>query len=383
MFLLSEGRTIHQHSKAALFQNAVRPPLCFRTAPIEAQKHSKFEMAESSSIRSSILNAIQSTKSVCDTIRSFNDRDKNLGRLAQQLAVLHRVLNLLDGLTSWNPPVFTSLQGPIDRCREIQCEVETSMIQFRNETETTYPDWRKMKFIDGSINGFIDRVDGYKSTFLVGLGIVLMSEAAPRFLAAGGVLAIYNELVLDTKHYLRELLRRIDERLGSETIEYLENYLKVERDGTLCCLLVCDMGASSSNELLRNQESQQATGRRPELGDGLQNFKTEAPIYPDTFGKTFEGFIHCLKFPNGSDNDGFRSWQCVGLHRTIPNRQMGRRVYSGGSFFATDGSEQVVVDALPGYFYVGSATSTHGSQQLIGTMPKDTLSHLVTNRYAN
>lgn len=138
-------------------------------------------MADPLSIAASALAvitaAIQSTKSLVDTVKRFKDRDKTLRRLQAELEDLANILDALAHVTATEKSMLALLGDPIKRCSQICCEFEQSMNVFSEKSKMGFRDWAKMEFKRGDINDFIDTIAGYKSTISVGLGTITMLVA--------------------------------------------------------------------------------------------------------------------------------------------------------------------------------------------------------------
>ena len=145
-------------------------------------------MADPLSITASLLAviaaAMQSTKSLYETVKRFKDRNKTLRRLQDELKDLTNILDSLAQVTNAEQSMLTLLQGPIERCSQVCREFEQSMEGFGGKSKTGFRDWTKMEFMRGDMNEFIDTIAGYKSTISVGLGTITMSVAIPSLLRA-------------------------------------------------------------------------------------------------------------------------------------------------------------------------------------------------------
>jgi hypothetical protein len=135
-------------------------------------------MADPLSITASLLAvitvALQSTKSLYETVNRFKDRNKTLRRLQDELGDLTKILDSLAQVANAEL-MLTLLQGPIERCSQVCREFEQSMEVFRGKSKTGFRDWTRMEFMRGDINEFIDTIAGYKSTISVGIGTITMS----------------------------------------------------------------------------------------------------------------------------------------------------------------------------------------------------------------
>lgn len=135
-------------------------------------------MADPLSITASLVavaaTAVQSTKSLYDTIKRFKDRDNTLRRLQDEVKDLINILDSLAQVTNADQPMFALLRGPIERCSQVCHEFEQSMKVFGGKSKTGFRDWTKMEFMRGDINQFIDTLSGYKSTISISIGTITM-----------------------------------------------------------------------------------------------------------------------------------------------------------------------------------------------------------------
>jgi hypothetical protein len=135
-------------------------------------------MADPLSITASVLAiataAVQSVKSLNDTVSRYKGRDKTLQRLQNELEDVSGILDSLKEAIIAEVSISTLLKGPVGRCSEVCQEFEQSMLSFGEKTKTGFRDWAKLEFMRGDINEFIDTISGYKSTIAVGLGIITL-----------------------------------------------------------------------------------------------------------------------------------------------------------------------------------------------------------------
>ena len=140
-------------------------------------------MADPLSITASLLTvvvaAIQSTRSLTETVKRFRDRDKTLRRLHDELEDLINILNALKEICQSETSTLALLQGPVSRCSQLCREFENSMKEFSGKSKTGLRDWAKMEFMRGDINEFMDTLTGYKSTISIGLDTITMSVIHP------------------------------------------------------------------------------------------------------------------------------------------------------------------------------------------------------------
>lgn len=154
-----------------------------KVRPSYAAKPSRsFTMADPLSITASIFTivaAIQSTRSLTETVKRFRDRDKTLRRLHDELEDLINILSALKEICQSEASTLALLQGPVSRCSQLCREFENSMKEFSGKSKTGLRDWAKMEFMRGDINEFMDTLTGYKSTISIGLGTITMSVVPP------------------------------------------------------------------------------------------------------------------------------------------------------------------------------------------------------------
>lgn len=143
-------------------------------------------MTDSSGLNTSVLAiataAVVSIRSLCETIKSFQNRNNTLRRLYEKLQELDKILDstILDSLIQvidGDELMLTLLESPIGRCKRICDELKQPMKKFHGKSKTELLDWTKMEFMGGNINDFIDAIDGYKSTVRIGLGTIGLSVA--------------------------------------------------------------------------------------------------------------------------------------------------------------------------------------------------------------
>lgn len=134
------------------------------------------KMGDPLSIAASLLTvttaAVQSAKSLYDTVKRFKGRDQTLRRLLDELEALTSILDSLAEVVNTEQFMLRLLKGPIERCGQVCREFEQSMEAFSAKSKMGFRDWTKMEFMRGGINEFINRIADYKSTISVGLGTI-------------------------------------------------------------------------------------------------------------------------------------------------------------------------------------------------------------------
>jgi hypothetical protein len=121
--------------------------------------------------------AIQSIKSLRETVKRFNDRDRTLRRLSNELGDLTNILDSLKQVAGDEQSTLILLQGPVERCSEVCREFEQSMKIFKGKSKTGFLDWTKMEFMKGDMSEFIDNIAGYKATISIAIATITLSVA--------------------------------------------------------------------------------------------------------------------------------------------------------------------------------------------------------------
>ncbi|KAL6236526.1 hypothetical protein BDW75DRAFT_229447 [Aspergillus navahoensis] len=204
-----------------------------------------------------ITTAIQSTKSLQDTVQLFKDRNKTLQRLQNELEDLTKNLGLIKQAVNAGASVSVLLQGPIGRCGEVCREFEQEMKTFSRDSVTGLRDWGRMLFMGGDMNEFIDTITGYTSIILVGVGAVTIQASKVSYQA----LQEYDNFVRDTLYNLVVCLQRIDWRLAQLNIEMpnkpsaADIDMKEEKAATDRCLRICEDAMAYINSLAAGEPS--------------------------------------------------------------------------------------------------------------------------------
>lgn len=126
--------------------------------------------------------AIQSARSLKDTVTRFKERNKTLAQLQHELEDLSNILDVLKGAFDSGVSTVPLLKGPVSRCNQICRKFDTAMQAFSGKSKIGILDWTKMEFMNGDINEFMDTLAGYKSTISVGLGTITMSAPPPHLI---------------------------------------------------------------------------------------------------------------------------------------------------------------------------------------------------------
>ncbi|KAJ6163911.1 hypothetical protein N7497_003890 [Penicillium chrysogenum] len=363
-------------------------------------------MADPLSVTASVLAvitaAVQSTRSLCETIKRFKDRNKTLRRLQDELEDLGKILDSLIHVINAEASILALLQGPIDRCSQVCREFEQSMQVFNKKSNTGFRDWTKMEFMRGDINEFIDVIAGYKSTISIGLGTITMHTSKVSL----QVLQEYNEMIQDTVYNLEVHLQRIDEKMArfapddSKTSDLTVD-LKDEKEVTKQCIRICE-DARSYIESLTHQESSLLQEAPQNADEDVIQKSFEAQLltrqalvrnqesFADITGhlrKRLESLV--LNRDSTDDNERLRlqddiniSKQCLEICNLASNASC-QKIYRIGEVVADGDSDQVVVTTLADLFDIKKAISRDSSAQLVGSMTEEALRHLVEKRYSS
>ena len=119
-----------------------------------------------------VIDAIQSIRSLTETVKRFKERDKTLRRLHDELDDFINILNALKEVCQSESLTLVLLRGPISRCSQLCRELENSIKEFSRKSKAGLRNWAKMEFMRGDINEFTDTLIGYKSTISIGLSII-------------------------------------------------------------------------------------------------------------------------------------------------------------------------------------------------------------------
>ncbi|KFZ16806.1 hypothetical protein V501_02064 [Pseudogymnoascus sp. VKM F-4519 (FW-2642)] len=344
--------------------------------------------------------AIQSAKSLHETVKRFKDRHKTLSRLQHELDDLTNILESLTQVINAETSVMKLLQGPIDRCTKVCSEFEQSMKVFNEKSKTSFRDWTKMEFMRGDINEFIDTIAGYKSTITVGLGTITMNTSR----VSQQVIQEYNEMIQDTVYNLEFHLERINEKMerfapsNTNTLATSIN-LDDERAVTEQCLLICEDAKACIESLAHRESILLQEAPQNTIEDDMRDFKAKLltrqtldgtrDSLAETIGRLRERLESLLKEdPNNSDdrirlqNEINISKQCLDVCK-VASEVSHQKIYRIGEVIADGESDQVVVTTLADLFDVKKAVSKGNSAQLIGSMTAESLRDLTDKRYSS
>jgi hypothetical protein len=374
-------------------------------------------MSITASLMAVVTAAIQSTQSLCETIKRLKDRHITLRRLQNELQDLTKVLGLLAQETSAETSIFELLRGPIDRCSQVCGEFKQSMEAFSQNPKTGTRDWTRMKFMRGDINDFTDVVAGYKSTISIGVCTITMLVTIPCLLrtlltsfisdtnkVSRQVLQEYNELIQDTTYNLEVNLQRVDERIKRVILDNTNTSgisidTKDEKEVTKQCLRICEdvrgliESRANRDSFLLQEWPQNATE------DDVQNCFEAQVLTRQALEENRDSFRQIIGHlqkrleslaPNGNTRDGNErlrlqddidiSKQCLEVCR-VAREFSHQNINRTRETTADRDSDQVVVTTLGELFNIKRTLFQNDSAQLVGSMTEEALRHLASKRY--
>ncbi|KAH6885016.1 hypothetical protein B0T10DRAFT_409470 [Thelonectria olida] len=352
-----------------------------------------------------ITAAIQSTRSLKDTITRFKDRDKTLARLQDELEDLGNILDALEGAGDSGMSMAALLKGPVSRCTQVCREFEAAMQAFSGKSKIGIRDWAKMEFMRGNINDFMDTLAGYKATISVGLGIITMQTSKLSY----QVLEEYSEMIQDTAYNLNIHLQRIDEKIALFTTTSRESVgasdtsinLKDEREVTEQCLRICEDARSYIESLTELPRSKERQPLPIFANDSTDQFEAQVLAREtldqnrDSFSQTIGRLRERLEsLTSGetpvNDREILRlqehletSKQCLEVCKMASDQVAHRKVYTIGEATVDGDSDQVLITSLSDLFNVRKASSTNRSAQWLGFVTDETAQRVSADRYSS
>lgn len=150
-------------------------------------------MAEPISLASGIVAlatfAFKSSVSLYQVVESFQNNQRTMRRLKEEVESLNGVLLSLQKVTAGNSADLDGLKGlnlPLLRCGKACKDFEAEIIKCTAHcggSRTSFRDWAKLKYMGDDIAGFKNMLAGYKSTIIIALGDAnLFVSSSNRFL---------------------------------------------------------------------------------------------------------------------------------------------------------------------------------------------------------
>jgi len=134
-------------------------------------------MAEAIGIASGLLAlakfAFTSSVSLCQAVESFQNNQRTIRELKEELEALNGVLRSLQEAAANNSADLKGLNLPLFRCGKPCKDFGAVIIKctaHSGGSRTSFRDWAKLKYMGGDIAGFKNRLAEYKSTISIALG---------------------------------------------------------------------------------------------------------------------------------------------------------------------------------------------------------------------
>ncbi|KAG4255573.1 hypothetical protein BFJ72_g14907 [Fusarium proliferatum] len=331
--------------------------------------------------------AVQSIKSLKDTVTRYKGRDKTLARLHHVLEDLDNILEVLERTVDSEASTRALLEGPVSRCNILCRDFETAMQAFGGTSRMGFRDWAKMEFMAGDINEFMDRQTSKVSH---------------------EVLEEYNETIQDTMYSLNVNLQRLDEKMEllvreskSISASNTGTDLRDERAVTEQCLRICQDARSYIDSLADREESLKDQPLSESVADSEGLFEAQLLIrrtlnesrdnLAQTIGRLQERLDSMATSGTPKSDLGYlqlegdlkTSKQCLELCKTASEQVANQKVYTVGEMIADGDSDQVVITTLADLFNVKKASSTNRSAQWIGSLSDDTARQVSKDRYSS
>lgn len=139
-------------------------------------------MAEPISLASGVLTlatfAFRSSVSLFQVIGSFQNNQRTIRELKEELEALNLVLLSLQDAAASNGAGLRGLNLPLLRCGKACKDFEAVIIRCTTHSDgsrASFRDWAKLKYMGDDIAGFRDMLAGYKSTISIALGVAKLS----------------------------------------------------------------------------------------------------------------------------------------------------------------------------------------------------------------
>jgi hypothetical protein len=131
-------------------------------------------MAESISLAASLVAlagfASQTSKSLYETIDSFNSSKRAIRELRGELEALNYELQALQQVAAGNEKTFETLKLPLLRCAKICRQFEDMINQVSTDQQhTSLGDWAKLQYMGSDISHFKNTLAGYRATIKIAI----------------------------------------------------------------------------------------------------------------------------------------------------------------------------------------------------------------------
>ncbi|EGR49569.1 uncharacterized protein TRIREDRAFT_106437 [Trichoderma reesei QM6a] len=217
-----------------------------------------------------LTGALESSKSLHETVQSFKNHERTIRELRSELESLIQVLESLRSIVASDEegPVVSMLKNPVLRCHQICQEFNAVIIKCTRHSSggsrTSFRDWTRIRYMGGDVRDFKDMLAGYKATIAVALGSLNMQTAQ----VTRETIHQHNEMIQETTADLEAHLRDIDQKLSAITNllhqqqqqdpsplpddESTAQRQEEERQRAQQCLLICENATSLLQSLQDN-----------------------------------------------------------------------------------------------------------------------------------
>ncbi|KAH0497915.1 hypothetical protein TgHK011_005197 [Trichoderma gracile] len=209
-----------------------------------------------------LTGALESSKSLHETVQSFRNHERTIRELRSELESLIHVLESLRNIVASdeNDPVVSMLKNPVLRCHQICQEFNAVILKCTRHSSggsrTSFRDWTRIRYMGGDVRDFKDMLAGYKATIAVALGSLNMQTAQ----VTREAIDQHNEMIQETTADLEAILRDIDQKLSSiaSLLQKQDSsppsddstaQRQEERRSIQQCLLICDNATSHLQSL--------------------------------------------------------------------------------------------------------------------------------------
>lgn len=129
-------------------------------------------LSATSAVLAVVTVAIQSSKALYETVRSFQNHQRAVRHLLDELVALNKVLQSLQALAGHDVTTFVSLKLPLEQCSQACSEFEEMVVRCSKHAggpRTSFRDWARLRYMGNDIAGFTGMIAGYKSTICIAL----------------------------------------------------------------------------------------------------------------------------------------------------------------------------------------------------------------------
>ncbi|PTB69441.1 hypothetical protein BBK36DRAFT_1110945 [Trichoderma citrinoviride] len=221
-----------------------------------------------------LTGALDSSKSLHDTVQSFRNHERTIRELRSELESLIQVLESLRGVvTSDEGPVVSMLKNPVLRCHQICQDFKAVILKCTRHSSggsrTSFRDWTRIRYMGGDVRDFKDMLAGYKATIAVALGSLNMQTAQ----VTREAMDQHNEMIQETTADLEAHLRDIDQKLAG-----IASLLRQEQDPDATAAAAADESSSTAQmEEERRRSVQQCLAICESAIAHLQSLQNDLP----------------------------------------------------------------------------------------------------------